>query len=248
MLGRRFGVSGYSIRAQVTRARSPKASSQPRIAADVIWAAAAHAHRINQGEYYREPYQARDTEGQPIGTQYRRNRDIMLDAVQDNSQLTDQDRELGRAARDYHSRAIMMKSLKGTMSEFDHTVRQAVVLDDFDLGGDRISIAVIASQIRAYESARQLEIAMEGVSPEPVADIGAKIERDVTVARAVYSQNYGIWFITAVTQDRHAVFFSYRERMNAGYQCRIRGTVKAYRENSTQLNRIKVIGTLSTAT
>ena len=231
----------YNIRAQVNRARQPQATDQPRIAADLIWAAAAHAHRINQGEYHREPYQARDTEGQPIGTQYRRNRDIMLDVIRDPAQITDADRELGRSAREYHSRAIIMKSLRGTMSEFDHSVRQAVVLDDFDLGGDRISIAVIASQIRAYEAARQMEIAMDGVSREPVADIGAKIERDVTVARAVCSQNYGVWFITAVTEDRRAVFFSYRERLNAGYQCRIRGTVKAYRENSTQLNRVKVI-------
>ncbi len=225
----------------MTRARQPKTPDQPRIAAEVIWAAAAHAHRINQGEYHREPYQARDTEGQPIGTQYRRNRDIMLDVIRDLSLITDADRALGREAREYHSRNIMMKSLRGTMSEFDHSLRQAVVLDDFDLGGDRISIAVIASQIRAYEAARQLEIAMDGVSREPVADIGAKIEHDVTVARAVYSQNYGVWFITAVTEDRRAVFFSYRERMNAGHQCRIRGTVKAYRENSTQLNRVKVV-------
>ena len=241
MYGRRHGISGYNIRAQVNRARQPKKSDQPGIAADVIWAAAAHAHRVNQGEYYRQPYQARDTEGQPIGTQYRRNRDIMLDAIRDLSLITNADRALGREAREYHSRNIMMKSLRGTMSEFDHSVRQAVTLDDFDLGGDYVSIAVIASQIRAYEAARQLEIAMDGVSREPVADIGTKIEQDVTVARAVYSQNYGVWFITAVTEDRRAVFFSYRERMNAGHQCRIRGTVKAYRENSTQLNRVKVI-------
>ena len=241
MYGGRYGISGYNIRAQVTRTRTAPAPDQPRIAADVIWGAAAHAHRINQGEYHREPYQARDTQGQPIGTQYRRNRDIMLDVIRDPALITDADRALGGEAREYHSRNIMMKSLRGTMSEFDHTVRQAVVLDDFDLGGDRISIAVIASQIRAYEAARQLEIAMDGVSREPVADIGAKIERDVTVARAVYSQLYGVWFITAVTEDRRAVFFSYRERLNAGHQCRIRGTVKAYRENSTQLNRVKVM-------
>ena len=230
----------YNIRAQVNRARQPKTSDRPRIAADVIWAAAAHAHRINQGEYYREPYQARGTLSQP-GTPCRPNRDIMLEAILDPALMTDADRSLGREAHEYHSRNIMMKSLRGTMSEFDHSVRQAVVLDDFDLRGDRVSIAVIASQIRAYEAARQLEIAMDGVSREPVADIGSKIERDVTVARAVYSQNYGVWFITAVTEDRRAVFFSYRERLNTGHQCRIRGTVKAYRENSTQLNRVKVI-------
>ena len=237
----RYGISGYNIRAQVTRARTAPAPDQPGISAEVMWGAAAHAHRINQGEYHREPYQARDTEGQPIGTLYRRNRDIMLDAVRDPAVITDADRALGRAAREYHSRAIMIKSLKNTMSEFDDTLRQAVILDEFDLNHNRVSVAVIASQIRAYEAARQLEIAMDGVSREPVADVGAKIEQDVTVARAVYSQNYGVWFITAVTEDRRAVFFSYRERLNAGHQCRIRGTVKAYRENSTQLNRVKVM-------
>jgi len=56
----------------------------------------------------------------------------------------------------------------------------------------------------------------------------------------MYSQNFGVYFITAVTADRHAVFFSYRERLANGHQCRIRGTVKAHRENSTQLNRVRI--------
>jgi hypothetical protein len=61
------------------------------------------------------------------------------------------------------------------------------------------------------------------------------------VVKSVYSQNYGVYFITGVTASRQAVFFSFRERLAKGHQCRIRGTVKAHRENSTQLNRVRMV-------
>jgi hypothetical protein len=100
---------------------------------------------------------------------------------------------------------------------------------------------LVCSRPRAYEDAQQLEQAMEGISHEPLAPVGDRVDERVTVAKSVYSQNYGVYFITAVTESRHAVFFSYRERLATGHQCRVRGTVKAHRENSTQLNRVRII-------
>jgi hypothetical protein len=67
------------------------------------------------------------------------------------------------------------------------------------------------------------------------------VDVEITVVKSVYSQNFGVFFITAITTDRRAVFFSYRDRLANGHQCRIRGTVKAHRENSTQLNRVRMV-------
>jgi hypothetical protein len=86
-----------------------------------------------------------------------------------------------------------------------------------------------------------MEEAMEGISREPLAPVGDRVDEPVTVVKCVFSQNYNVFFVTAVTESRHAVFFSYRERLNIGRQCHIRGTVKAHRENSTQLNRVRVL-------
>ena len=211
--------------------------------AETVWAAAAHAHRINGGEYLKDPEYAKDEEGLWTDRVLRlRNRDVMKRALDDDSVITEADRDLGNRGRDWLSKSIMMKTLKGTvLSEFEQGLQRAVTMTEFDEWGCRYELALVASQIRAYEQAVQLEAAMEGISAEPIADIGAKVDVEITVVKSVYSQNFGVFFITGITADRQAVFFSYRDRLANGHQCRIRGTVKAHRENSTQLNRVRMV-------
>jgi hypothetical protein len=236
--------SRYSISAQVSRNRKPQATERPVAwSAETVWAAAAYAYRINGAEYLKDPEYARDDQGLWTDRILRlRNRDVMKQALSDDSLITDQDRDLGARARDWLSKSIMMKTLKGTeLSEFEQGLHRAVTMTEFDEWGCRYELALVASQIRAYEQAVQLEAAMEGISNEPIADIGAKVDVEITVVKSVYSQNFGVFFITGITTDRRAVFFSYRDRLANGHQCRIRGTVKAHRENSTQLNRVRVV-------
>ena len=210
--------------------------------AETVWATAAYAHRINDGEYRKENEYRIDENGHYTHDMVRgRNRDIMNQALRDETLITDADRDLGNRARDYISKQILVKALKGTLSEFEQSLQRAVAMTDFDEWTSRMELAMIASQIRSYEQAVQLEAAMEGISAEPVAEIGAKVDTEITVVKSVYSQNFGVYFITGVTTDRRAVFFSYRDRLANGHQCRIRGTVKAHRENSTQLNRVRIV-------
>jgi hypothetical protein len=220
----------------------PLAPERPAAwSAETVWTSAAYAHRVNAGDYLKDPEYARDADGLWTGNVLRlRNRDVMRKALGDDSLITDTDRELGRRARDYISKQILVKALKGTLSEFEQSLQRAVAMTEFDEWTSRVELAIVASQIRSYEQAVQLEAAMEGISAEPVAAVGAKVDTEITVVKSVYSQNFGVYFITAVTPDRQAVFFSYRERLANGHQCRVRGTVKAHRENSTQLNRVRI--------
>jgi hypothetical protein len=239
----RTAMNPNSIQSQIQRDRRPRAPERPVAwTAETVWAAAAHAHRINGAEYLKDPEYAKDSQG--LWTQQvlrQRNRDVMKQALDDDSVITADDRDLGSRARDWLSKTIMMKTLKGSvMSEFEQGLQRAVSLSEFDEWGCRYELALVASQIRAYEQAVQLEAAMEGISNEPVAEIGAKVDTEITVVKSVYSQNFGVFFITGITADRRAVFFSYRDRLANGHQCRIRGTVKAHRENSTQLNRVRI--------
>ena len=235
-------------RTQMTRS-GPSKTQRPRAperpvawTADAVWAAAAYAHRINAGDYLKDPEYARDADGLWTGNVLRlRNRDVMRQALGDEGLITDADRDLGRRARDYVSKNILVKTLKGTLSEFEQSLQRTVTMVDFDEWSSRVELAIVASQIRGYEQAVQLEAAMEGISSEPVAAIGAKVDIEITVVKSVYSQNFGVYFITGVTIDKRAVFFSYRDRLANGHQCRVRGTVKAHRENSTQLNRVRIV-------
>jgi len=231
--------SQYNIQAQIRRGRSAKPTET--WTAQTVWAAAATAHRINLGEYLREPVYQVDTTGLSNGVVLKqRNRTVMSEALKDTTLITDQDRELGDRARAYHGQNLTFRSLKGTLREFEVSLQRALALETFT-GRDGLELALIASQIRAYEQAVQLEAAMEGISREPLADIGAKVDVSITVVKSVWSQNYNVFFVTAVTEDRHAVFFSYREQLGNGHQCRLRGTVKSHRENSTQLNRVRMV-------
>ena len=225
--------------ANYNRARAPE--RPVAWTAETVWAAAAYAHRINEGEYLKDPEFARDADGLWTDHVLRlRNRDVMRRALSDETLITEADRELGHRARDYVSKQILVKALKGTLSEFEQSLQRAVAMTEFDEWTSRVELAIVASQIRSYEQAVQLEAAMEGIRSEPVADVGAKVDTNITVVKSVYSQNFGVYFITGVTTDRRAVFFSYRERLANGHQCRVRGTVKAHRENSTQLNRVRI--------
>ena len=209
--------------------------------AETAWAAAAYAHRINDGEYRKETEYRMDENGCYTHDVVRgRNRDIMNQALRNETLITDQDRDLGNRARDYVSKQILVKALKGTLSEFEQSLQRAVAMTELDEWTSRMELAIIASQIRSYEQAVQLEAAMEGISSAPVGAIGDKVDVEITVVKSVYSQNFGVFFITGITADKRAVFFSYRDRLANGHQCRIRGTVKAHRENSTQLNRVRM--------
>jgi hypothetical protein len=60
------------------------------------------------------------------------------------------------------------------------------------------------------------------------------------VIRSNYSVNYGVYFVNAVTALGQPVFFSYRQNLQTGSEYRISGTVKALRDDATQLNRVKI--------
>jgi hypothetical protein len=224
---------GFARRTRAVKTAQPAVS----YSAETVWGAAAHAHRINGG-YFKTP------EFDQTGTKIVRssNRDIMTVALTDQTMITDADRTLGSEARDFLAQQLTVKTLKGTLSDFDRSMASAVTMDELS-SQDRLQLALIASQIRAYEQAKK-ELAMTQRIDHTqgyLADVGAKVQTRVEVIKVVYSQNYGVYFISGVTDTNQAVFFSYRERHNVGAWIAIKGTVKAHRPDATQLSRVRVI-------
>ena len=227
-----------------TKTRRPR--QQPAdtvVSAQVVWGAAAYADRINGGEYRKEPEYLVRADGTFDGNTIVRqpNKIHMWEAIRDNSLITDADRELGRLAHDYVRKNLVVRALKGTLSEFDQALTASVDMDQFMTGADRYEIALVTSQIRAYREGTRLEAVMEDVITTPVAGIGEKVQLNLEVVKSVYSANYNVYFITAKTDGHQMVFFSYREKIKNGSWITIRGSVKAHRQDATQLNRVKVI-------
>lgn len=207
------------------------------LGAEIMWGLAAYADRVNGG-YVRE------TQVNELGAVVReRNRDVIkLEVAAGLPNVTDADIQLGRQARDWHQYRLTLKKLRGEpLSEFEVTLKDAVQQEEFSNRTDGLNIAVVASQISAYRKGQEQEQMMDTVDKTPLAPVGAKVAVEATVVRSVYSHNWNVFFVTARTQCNRLVFFSFREKLEAGTPIRARGTVKAHRPDSTQLNRVKLV-------
>ena len=196
-----------------------------------VWAAACAAQRIN-GAYLKIVEEGKNTET---------NRQIMDNFIANTDLITEADREQGELVRTYY-KGLTFKILQGKkLNDFDNT---AMVIANRDVIESNYDVAVIASLPSCYERAvkrdtinRKLETASGGL----VGRVGQKVKVNVEVVRSNYSQQYGVYFVSGLTTDDQAVFFSYRNGIDAGKLIIAEGTVKRHGENITQLNRVKVI-------
>lgn len=201
--------------------------------ADDVWSAACAAQRIN-GSYvkYIDPETGKASET---------NRQIIDRFLADTSLITEADREQGESVRKYY-KGLTFKILQGKkLNDFDNT---AMVIANRDVIESAYDIAVIASLPSCYDRAVTRDNAnrkLENASGGFIGKVGDKVKATVEVVRSVYSQQWGVYFVSGVTTDDQAVFFSYKYAIDSGKVINIQGTVKAHRDNTTQLNRVKVI-------
>jgi len=236
--------------------------------ADAVWGAAAHAHRVNSG--YLKGDGLPSTLNQPwfksmllyphiecplpdliaahVETRVS-NRDLIWKALASPDLISEQDHATGMRAKDFLTKQLLLKTLKGPVSNFDRSLGAIMAKDSFT-SRDRLDIALIASQILAYENGlRQLAI-IDRIdrSKGYLANVGNKVQANVEITKSVYSQNYNVYFISGVTDTNQAVFFSYRDCQKIGAKITIKGTVKAHRTDATQLNRVRVLSRLDSST
>ena len=200
--------------------------------ADAVWAASAAATRVN-GRYVKA--------GEAVDETVKTNRELMLEFLADSSKVTDADRELGNKVRGYY-KGLMFKILQGkTLGEFENS---AMAVANRDTITATQEVGIIASLPECYnravkrdETNRRIENATGGL----IGREGDKVSLTVEVVKYNFSQMYGVYFISALTSDDQAVFFSYKHAIDFGKVIKIQGTVKGYRDNLTQLNRVKVV-------
>ena len=209
------------------------------VQADQVWATAAYADRVNGGLYFKET-QYKDGE-----ITHEPNRTIMnreLDKAVVNTAISDADYEMGKLARDWHKGRTLMTAIKRQLSGFEDNLARAASMDEFALEVHKLEIATIASQIRSYRLGIAEEDKMWGTDTSPLADIGAKVQCQIEVVKKMFSQQYNCTFVRAITTDtRKVLSFAYNHELDTGSIVTIKGTVKAHRPDSTQLNRVKVL-------
>lgn len=208
------------------------------ISAEFMWAVAAHIDRVSGG-YVKFPERDSDT-GQVLRP---RSLDLMRDEIRAGLvNVTAEDFELGRQAKDWHQGRLTFKLLRShPLSEFEKTLLVILGQEEFASRRDGLEMSILASQISAYRRGLELEQMTANVDPGPVAEVGQRVQLEATVVRSIFSFQYNVFFITVYTSCNHIVFFSYREQLGEKQKISLTGTVKAHRPDSTQLNRVKVI-------
>jgi len=210
----------------------------------MVWAAAVAAHRINDNRYIKATEW--DTQAEPPVIKYRTNREVFAELLANPDRLDAGDIQAGQECLDWVRGDFTVKALKGQLSDFDLSVQKVLAVEsEFDSNLDRLALAVVpclpASQARGQARAESDSRLRQTVN-QHVGQVGDKITLDIEVLRTSYSQNFNTWFVTAVDSENHSVFFSYRSPINVGAKVKVRGTVKAHRDNATtQLNRVTVL-------
>ena len=204
--------------------------------ADDVWAAACQAQQVN-GSYVKL---SALTENQ-LTNGVRSNREIIVSLMEDTTQILDESREQGLQVRKYFQ-GLTFKVLKGIkLNEFDNNV---MVISNRDVINENFDLAVIASLPNSYVRAverdnvdQRIKFAQGGYIGRP----GSKATLlKLEVLKSVFSQKFNTHYITGITPADEVVFFSYKESIPVGQTIMVDGTVKAHRDNSTQLNRVKL--------
>ena len=199
--------------------------------ADDVWSAACAAQRMN-GNYIKAI---------APGVEQQTNRQIVENLLTDTFSITDEDREQGLKVRVFYQ-ALTFKILQGKhLNEFDNN---AMVISNRDVITNNYDLAVIASLPSCYERGVVRQSADQRINFATggfIGKVGDKIKLEIEVIKCTYSQMYNVFFVTGISTNDQPVFFSYKEKVPTGDTMNIAGTVKAHRDNITQLNRVKVI-------
>lgn len=219
----------YAYRKPVTRV--PKTTNS--FNAEDVWAAAWQAYVQNGNQYVKAIA--------PGVADHKTNRMIVEKLLVDPTQITQENRAQGEIVRRYF-KGLTFKLIEGrALSPFMQGAHDASCKDtitgNFDIG-------VITSLPATYEKStkrddvdRRINFARGGY----VGDIGDKVTLNIEVLKALWSQKWNTWYITGINSEDQVVFFACKEKFDIGTHLTITGTVKGQRDNSTQLNRVKVL-------
>jgi hypothetical protein len=203
------------------------------IDADLVWSAACAAYRINGG-YLKEPETVGDQVIRPT------NRDLVRRALDQDSLITDADRELAKNCRRHMATAVTLQALRSELGEWAKITARVCGLDTI---ASTYDFSVITAMPHSYVKQLKKESvdAQLARCDRLIGEPGDKVELAIEVVRNNYSAKFNTWFVSAVTTDDHAVFFAYREEIRPESNLNIRGTIKRHTDSATQLNRVKIM-------
>ena len=208
--------------------------TRPSYNTDDVFAAAAAAHRVNGG--YLKYTETNDQSG----TSKLANKVLIRQFLDGTFDVRDSDREQGEKVMQ-HCRSLTFKLLTDKrLTEFEQNMLSIVEKETTDSNYD---IAIVSSLPASYDRAQVRSTIEVRLRETECLDgqVGDKVAVSAEVVKCYFSDNWGTHFVTAITDDNKQVFFAYRNKLEVGSNFTAEGKIKSQRDNSTQLNYVKMV-------
>ncbi len=220
-----------------------KPATQVGYSVSDVWAAACAAQRIN-GVYSKEHvFEYLENGGSRLVM--KRNRDVMMEFLQNPSQLLAEDVEAGEQVRKWLQNDLTFRAVKGKLTDFDTSVSKCLAVSDrFYTVSHRYELAVVAclpNSVAKSQQRQETDSRIQFARGGHIGKVGEKVTANIEVLSAVRSKEWNIYWIRGITEQDQAVMFSNKESFDVGTHLTIQGKVKAHRDNLTQLNYVKVL-------
>lgn len=202
-----------------------------------VWAASWQAYVTNGNQYVK----SFDCSVDPNATGQKTNRMIVEELLADTTKITQESRDQGLIMQRYFH-GLTFKLVEGkTLTPFLQGAYDAAckntITTKLELGIISSLPATYAKMSKRDETERRVQWARGGY----VGDIGEKVTLNIEVLKSIWSDKWNTWFLTGVTGEDQVVFFASKENFDIGTHLTITGVVKDTRDNSTKLNRVKVL-------
>lgn len=214
--------------------------------ADIAWAAAAYAYRVQGNKYIKADAVQYDEETRkPLN---RANKDIVYETVKNPAVLTEEDKAQGELYRRFF-KGLMFRQLAGEkLNGFLISAMQVAQKEEFTLTKDKLDLAIMSSLPSSYdrdegERVRKEQRTEFASTHDKLGKEGDRLTLTVTVDRAIFSQNYFVYFINATADSGHAVRFTMKNSLDVGATVKIKATVKHFEDGDTvcRLNRASIV-------
>lgn len=207
-------------------------------AADLVWALAVAADRINGG-YLKEPEW--DMDQTPPVVKRDANKLMVKHWLRtgDFRAATEADYQAGREVRS-HINGWTFKVMMGKANDFERQALKIAQMEEFT-GRNLLEFAVICClPAAARRDAAATELKRDIYQSEQlVGQVGDEVRGDVEVISCRYNQQYGKWRITG-RMGESFVDFWFGKEVQPKVTLHIKGKIKAVREDkTTQLNYVK---------
>ena len=140
-----------------------------------------------------------------------------------------------------HCRSLTFKLLTDKrLSDFEQNMLSIV---EKETVGSNFDIAIVSSLPAAYERTQIRNTVEVRLRETECLDglVGDKVAISAEVVKCYFSDTWGTHFVTVITEDNKQVFFAYRNKLEVGSNFTAEGKIKSQRDNSTQLNYVKMI-------